>query len=51
VFAEAVEYEPHPYQPSGATQPDAVRPLCRTCRGTHPDMVEATLGAPLSRTG
>ena len=37
VVAEAVEYEPHPYRPSGATQPDAVRPLCRTCRGTHPD--------------
>lgn len=36
VVAEPVEYEPHSYQPSGATQPDAVRPLCRTCRGTHP---------------
>ncbi|MDT5150591.1 MAG: hypothetical protein QOI01_2324 [Mycobacterium sp.] len=23
VVAEAVEYEPHPYRPSGATQPDA----------------------------
>jgi hypothetical protein len=42
VVAEAVEYESHPYQESGATQPDAVRPLCRICRGTHPDRSEAT---------
>jgi hypothetical protein len=36
VIAETIEYDPHPYQPSGATLPDAVRPLCRICRGTHP---------------
>ncbi|MDQ1722492.1 MAG: hypothetical protein QOI26_2226 [Pseudonocardiales bacterium] len=50
VVAEAVEYEPHPYRPSGATQPDAVRPLCRTCRGTHPDWSEPAHPAGFSPT-
>jgi hypothetical protein len=44
VVAEAVEYEPHPYQPSGATQLDAVRPLCRTCRGTHREVSQEVPG-------
>jgi hypothetical protein len=43
VIAETIHYEPHLYQPSGATQPDAARPLCRTCRGTHPDAAEPSL--------
>jgi hypothetical protein len=37
VVVEPVGYPRHAYEPSGATQPDATRPLCRTCRGTHPN--------------
>lgn len=47
VVVEAVVYDSHPYQESGAHQPDAVRPLCRVCRGTHPDRSDAP--APASR--
>jgi hypothetical protein len=44
VTTEAVTYEPHLYHPSAATQPDAVRPLCRTCRGTHPEELGESAG-------
>jgi hypothetical protein len=44
VVAEPPSFEPHPYAPSAAEQPDATRPLCRTCRGTHPNEPEAVHG-------
>lgn len=32
---EVVEYPPHGYEPSSVVYPDAVRPLCAYCKGTH----------------
>jgi hypothetical protein len=41
VIVEQGDYEPHPYEESTVTTVEvgvqAARPLCRTCRGTHPD--------------
>lgn len=36
VVAEPGDYEPHPYVPSSIHPADAVKPLCRVCRSTHP---------------
>lgn len=35
VIIERVDYGPHLYVPSQNRPRDAVRALCRTCRGTH----------------
>lgn len=35
VVRELVVYEPHAWIPSTIVPADAVRALCRTCRGTH----------------
>jgi hypothetical protein len=35
VVIERVDYGPHLYVPSPNRPRDAVRALCRTCRGTH----------------
>ncbi|GIF01114.1 hypothetical protein [Paractinoplanes rishiriensis] len=32
---EPVEYPAHPYEESTVTYPDASRPMCRVCGGTH----------------
>lgn len=37
VVAEVIDYEPHAYEPSTIHPDDAVRPLCKVCRGTHGD--------------
>ncbi len=32
---EAMEYPPHAYEVSTVTYPDAARPMCTVCMGTH----------------
>ena len=32
---QTMTYPPHGYEPSTVTYPDAVRPLCQVCMGTH----------------
>lgn len=39
VVAEPGDYEPHPYEASAERPADAARPLCRTCGGTHGDVL------------
>ncbi|GAA4924255.1 hypothetical protein [Actinoplanes utahensis] len=36
VVVEAIDYGLHLYEPAPGVPPrDAIRPLCKTCRGTH----------------
>lgn len=45
VVVEHIDYEPHRYQPSTIQHEsgiNAIRPLCKICRGTHGDAPPAT---------
>lgn len=41
--AEQVFYPPHDYEASANFPADAVRPLCRSCRGTHEDETQVAV--------
>lgn len=40
VVAEPINYEPHEYEPSTLRPADAVKALCKVCRGTHGSEVD-----------
>lgn len=48
IVIERIDYEKHPYIQSTIFPDDAVRPLCRTCRGTHRHNPPRELVAPRS---
>lgn len=46
---EVVEYPPHPYEKSSIFPPDANKPLCSYCKGTHGLLDTLTLPPGVAR--